>query len=89
VQYQLAVTLAGSGTVTNVLITDNMPANTTYVGQSIRLNGVAQTDQADSDNGSCPGCGNAVGTVTVNLGNVPVSAGTPITHLVDYRVTIN
>lgn len=89
VQYQLAVTLTGSGTAANVLITDAVPANTTYVAQSIRLNGTAQTDQADGDNASCPGCGVAVGTVTVNLGNVAVTAGAPVTHLIDYRLTVN
>jgi uncharacterized repeat protein (TIGR01451 family) len=89
VQYQLAVTLTGSGTAANVLITDNIPANTSYVAQSIRINGTAQTDQADGDNASCAGCGNATGTVSINLGNVTVGAGTPVTHVIDYRITIN
>lgn len=89
VQYQLTVTLTGAGIANNVLVTDNIPANTTYVAQSMRLNGTPQTDQAGDDNASCAGCGNAVGAVTISLGNVTVSAGTPVTHVVDYRVTIN
>ena len=89
VQYQLTVTLTGAGVAQNVLITDNIPANTTYVANSIRFNGAARTDQADADNATCPGCGNAAGTVTVNVGNVTVNVGTPVTHLIDYRVTIN
>lgn len=89
VQYQLTVTITGSGAATNVLITDNVPANTTYVANSIRFNTQPRTDATDADNASCPGCGNAVGTVTVDLGNVTVSAGAPITHVIDYRVLIN
>lgn len=90
VQYQLTVTLIGSGTATNVLITDRIPSETTYVAQSIRLNGAAQTDQTDGDNASCPGCGAAgAGIVTINFGSVPVTPATPITHVIDYRVRIN
>jgi uncharacterized repeat protein (TIGR01451 family) len=89
VQYQLTVTLTGAGTAANVSITDNIPANTSYVSQSIRINGAVQTDQADGDSAACVGCGNAVGTITINLGNVTVGSGVPVTHLIDYRITIN
>lgn len=89
IQYQLTVTIAGSGTAQNVLVTDDIPANTTYVAGTIRVNGAARTDQADADNVNCTGCGNAVGTVTVNLGNVPVVVGAPVTHVIDYKVSIN
>jgi uncharacterized repeat protein (TIGR01451 family) len=89
VQYQLTVTIVGAGTANAVLVTDDIPANTTYVANSIRFNGVAGTDQADGDNISCAGCGSAVGTVSVNVGSVPVVVGTPVTHRIDYRVSIN
>lgn len=89
IQYQVTVTISGSGTAQNVQVTDNIPANTTYVANSIRFNSAARTDVVDADNASCAGCGNATGAVTVVVGDVPVVAGTPITHLVDYRVTIN
>jgi len=89
VQYQLTVTITGGGTALGVLVTDDVPANTTYVAGSIRFNNAPRTDQADADNANCTGCGNAVGTVTINVGDVPVVAGTPVTHLIDYKVSIN
>lgn len=89
VQYQLTVTAAGSGTARAVRVTDDIPANTTYVANSIRFNAAARTDQADADNASCTGCGNAVGTVTVVVGDVAVVSGTPVTHRIDYKVSIN
>jgi uncharacterized repeat protein (TIGR01451 family) len=89
VQYQLTVTIAGAGTALGVQVTDNIPPNTTYVANSIRFNGAPRTDQVDGDNASCTGCGNAAGTVTVTVGDVPVVTGTPVTHIVDFRVSIN
>ena len=89
IQYQVMVTITGVGTAQNVQVTDNIPANTTYVANSIRFNAAARTDGVDGDNASCTGCGNAVGTVTVVVGDVPVVLGTPVTHLIDYKVIIN
>ena len=56
VQYQVAVTTTGAGTAQNVQLTDNIPANTTYVANSIRFNAAARTDGVDGDNASCVGC---------------------------------
>lgn len=89
VQYQLTVTLTGAGLAQNVIVTDNIPANTTYVAGSTRVDGAPRTDAADGDNASCVGCGNAAGTVSVNFGNVNITAGTPIQRVIDYRVNIN
>lgn len=90
IQYQVTVTVSGNGTAENVQITDNIPANTTYVANSIRFNAAARTDIAtDADNASCTGCGNATGTVIVVVGNVTVNAATPVIHNIDYKVTIN
>ena len=89
IQYQVTVTITGSGTAQNVQVTDNIPANTTYVASSMRFNTLARTDIVDADNASCAGCGNAVGAVTVVIGDVPVVAGTPVVHNIDYRVSIN
>ncbi|MBX9903559.1 MAG: DUF11 domain-containing protein [Burkholderiales bacterium] len=88
IQYEVTVTIAGTGTAQGVQVTDNVPANTTYVGNSIRFNTATRTDAVDPDNASCAGCGNAVGTVTVLIGDVTV-AGAPITHVIDYKFTIN
>ena len=91
IQYQVTVTIIGAGTAQNVQMTDAIPPNTTYVASSIRVNGVARTDAVDAlpDNASCAGCGNATGAVTVVVGDVAVVAGTPVTHVMDYKVSIN
>lgn len=88
IQYQVTVTVSGTGTAQAVTITDNIPANSTYVANSIRVGAAARTDVVDADNASCSGCGNAVGTVAVVLGDI-VAAGVPIINLIDYRTTIN
>ncbi len=89
VQYQVSMTIAGSGTARALQFADNVPANTTYVANSIRFNAAARTDIVDADNASCVGCGNAVGAITVIVGDVPVVTGTPVVHLIDYKVSIN
>ncbi len=70
--YQLVASFTGAGTITNLAITDDLlPTNTTYVPNSITVNGVAQTDAADSpiDNTSFAGS-----TLTVTRGTVTVPA---------------
>jgi uncharacterized repeat protein (TIGR01451 family) len=95
IQYQVTVTITGNGTAQTVQVTDNIPANTTYVANSIRFNfptapaTSARTDAVDADNASCAGCGNAVGAITVLVGDVLVVTGTPVTHVIDYKVSIN
>jgi len=89
IDYQVTVTITGSGTAQAVQVIDNVPANTTYLANSIRFNSVARTDVVDADNASCAACGNATGAVSVVVGDVPVVAGTPVTHLIHYKVVIN
>ena len=96
VQYQVTVTITGNGTAQTVQMTDPIPANTTYVANSIRVNfptapaTSARTDVVDGDNASCTGCGNATGSVTVVIGDVVVNVVTPVvSHVIDYKVTIN
>ncbi|MGB5397749.1 MAG: hypothetical protein WBN96_11425 [Gammaproteobacteria bacterium] len=45
-RYQLDVVITGASNINNLLISDTIPANTTYVTSSIVLNGVPQTDAA-------------------------------------------
>ena len=42
----------GAGTLTNTTIHDTIPTNTTYILESMTLNGVSLTDAADNDNGT-------------------------------------
>jgi uncharacterized repeat protein (TIGR01451 family) len=90
VEYRIAVTVtSASGSVAQgIQVTDDIPASTTYVTSSIELNNVAKTDVADADEATCSGCGNATGTVTVNVGDVTGTVGGAVNQ-VDFKVTIN
>jgi uncharacterized repeat protein (TIGR01451 family) len=78
--YQIAVSLSGTGTATNLVIADPLPADTTYVPGSIIVDGITKTDTADADNAQF-----AANTVSVSLGNVAAPANIVIT----FRATIN
>lgn len=80
--YQILVTLSGAGAASNLLITDPLPANSTYVPDSIAVDGIAKTDAADTDNSQFI---TATNTVSVSLGNVASPANVVITC----RATIN
>ena len=89
-EYRITVTVtsAAAAIAQNLTVNDNIPANTTWVAESIRVNGSARTDAADADNASCAGCGNASGTLTASLGNVAGTAAGAVTTI-DYKVRIN
>lgn len=80
--YQIVATLSGAGTATNLMITDPLPADITYVPGSIAVNGIAKTDAPDADNAQFI---TATQTVSVSLGNVAAPANIVIT----FRATIN
>jgi uncharacterized repeat protein (TIGR01451 family) len=91
-RYQLDVTIAGNTAVDELVISDLIPANTTYVNGSILLNGVAQTDADDATDFSqainilAP----PVSSIEVDLGQdaaVSVLPGT--TNIIIFDVTIN
>ena len=50
--YSIHFRNAGTVTLTGVKIKDEIPENTTYIGESMSLNGVPLTDAADSDRGT-------------------------------------
>lgn len=80
IRYALQVDVTGSGIADNLVITDSIPANTTYVPASISLDAVPQTDNVDADAGNFGG-----GIVTVDLGSVPG----PATRVITLDVTID
>ncbi len=80
ITYQITVDVTGSGSVTNLTINDPLPANTSYVSNSISLDGVPKTDAIDADNVQF-----SANTVTVSLGNVAA----PANHVITFRATIN
>jgi uncharacterized repeat protein (TIGR01451 family) len=83
ITYQVIVTATGTGTAVGSAFTDPIPANTTYVAGSMRLNGAPLTDVADADAGSFV-LGPA--RVAVSLGDLTSAAGP---QTIDFRVTIN
>jgi len=82
--YTLLITANGTGTIDNLVITDALPAFTTYVAGSLTLNGSPLTDAADADAGDF---GNTTANqVTVALGNV---AGGSLPQNITFAVTID
>lgn len=69
------INLTNSGTVagTNVVISDPIPANLTYVPGSITLNGVAKTDANDGDEANFNVT--TANAVTINVGTINPSGG--------------
>jgi len=66
ITYTITATVAGSGSVNGLAITDAIPANTDYVVNSAALGGTALTDATDADAGSYDGT-----RIQVQLGTVP------------------
>ncbi len=81
--YTIVVTNTGTGTASNVLLTDPVPANTTYVGGTITQDAAARTDIADGDNADWNDT--TANTVTVSIGTLAGAASTTI----EFQVTID
>lgn len=73
ITYTLALSLTGSGSIDNVLITDAIPAGTAYVAGSLRLDGSPLTDLVDADEGRFTGAG-----IEVDLGTLAAPASRTI-----------
>lgn len=84
IRYSLAVTVTGSGIAMNVVITDLVPENTTYIPGTLKLNSTVLSDAADSDAGDAGGT--TPGTVTVKLGNLTSSSPA---QTINFDVRIN
>jgi uncharacterized repeat protein (TIGR01451 family) len=80
VTYSLAAKITGSGSLDGLHVVDTIPAGTTYVPGSLKIDSTALTDAADGDAGT----GGASG-IDVSLGKV--SGGTNRT--VNFAVKIN
>ncbi len=78
--YQITATLTGTGTAANLVLTDPLPTETTYVPASITVNGTSRTDAADADNAQF-----LANTISVSLGDV----ASPAVVTVTFRATIN
>jgi len=80
ITYTLALSLSGSGSIGNTLITDSIPAGTTYVGGSLLLDGNPLTDTAGDDAGRFTGAGIEVDLTTLS---------SPANRTVVFQVLIN
>lgn len=84
ISYTITATVTGSGTATALVITDPIPADTSYTVGTLKLDAVAMSDAADGDKGDVGAT--TAGTVTVNLGNV---VGGSAAQAITFDVTIN
>ena len=84
VRYSIVVSNTGAANATNVVVRDAIPASTTYVAGSIRLNATVLTDVGGDDAGDI----NATnpGEVTVAAGSLASGGGT---GTVTFDVTVN
>ena len=82
VVYRIEISVAG-GVADSLIITDPIPVDTTYVAESVDLDGADMTDASGDDQADFD-VTNA-NTVTVDLGTV--ADGT--THTIDITVTVN
>jgi uncharacterized repeat protein (TIGR01451 family) len=80
ITYTLTLNVSGAGTITATQVIDAIPANTSYVAGSLRLNGAALTDAADADAGRFTGS-----QIEVTLG----ALSAPSTQTVAFRARIN
>jgi len=84
ITYTILVTVSGTGSAQNIVISDPIPVNTTYIPATLRLDTVVLTDAADADEGDVSMT--EPGTVTVNLGNV--AGGSPA-RSIEFSVLID
>lgn len=84
INYSVVISATGTGTALNPVFSDNVPANTTYVPGTLRLNAAALTDNADADAGDYLATPTA--RVRVALGNLTQASGS---QTITFAVTIN
>lgn len=80
ITYTLTVTPSGSATANSLVVTDPVPTHTTFVPNSLTLNGSAVAPATGDYNVTTPGA------VTVKLGNL---AGTASAQVIKFQVQIN
>jgi uncharacterized repeat protein (TIGR01451 family) len=80
VTYSIVGGNSGDDTAFNVVKRDTIPANTTYIANSVTLNGASQTDAADGDKTTVSG-----GVVTIVKGDVAPG----VTGTITFQVRVN
>lgn len=79
ITYQIVANVTGTGSLTNLVVSDPVPADTAYVPASIVFEGTGQTDATDTDEGSFDGT-----QISVDMGTVTSGESRTIT----FQVTI-
>jgi uncharacterized repeat protein (TIGR01451 family) len=79
--FTIEARVSGSGSVANLVVTDAIPAGTTYVPGTLALDAGALTDAADADAGTA----SESAGINVTLGNVPAGTNRSIT----FNVTVD
>ncbi len=79
ITYQIIANVTGSGNLINLVVSDPIPADTTYIAESITFEGTGKSDATDADEGSFNGT-----QISVDVGTVPAGESRTIT----FRVTI-
>lgn len=80
ITYAIRAEVRGSGSVSDLVVTDAAPADTTYVAGSLKLDGATLTDAADADAGRSSTSG-----ISVDLGTVSGGSSRTVT----FQVTID
>lgn len=86
ITYTIEVDVTGIGNVDDVVITDLIPAETTYNTGTLTLNSSGLTDGADSPTDEGDVGDTTPGTVTVGLGTLSAASATQI---ITFKVTID
>ncbi|WP_234029462.1 hypothetical protein [Erythrobacter sp. THAF29] len=81
VTFTIVAQVSGSGSIDDLVVTDAIPAGTTYAADTLELDAAALSDAADTDAGSA----SQADGISVDLGTV--AGGT--THTVTFDVTID
>jgi uncharacterized repeat protein (TIGR01451 family) len=84
INYQVVITASGAGNANAAAFSDLVPANTTFVAGSLRLNGAALSDGADADAGTF--VSTPAPEVRVTLGNLTGGSGP---QTIEFAVTIH
>jgi len=83
--YQIVVANGGTGAASSVVVSDAIPTNTTYVAESMVIDGVDTiTDASDSDGGTLSG-----GSIVFDFSTLDASGGTTDSHTLTFQVTID
>ena len=86
-RYQIDVVIGGASNINNLIISDVIPVNTTYVASSLLLNGAAQSDAADVPTDYSEFNGNDIVVDLSEGGTISVAPATP--NLITFDVTID